>query len=118
MPHRVIASTSLFVFVLIGSLAAGCQSAPSGAPTTPAPAGAGRGAEAVGTPDQEVGPGGSNPVGAGGAPGTGSQQGCIDGPLLKYVGQSPDQCARMRFVCEPGWTYFSDDCGCGCTKQP
>lgn len=116
MPQRLIASTSLLVS--IGPLAAGCQSAQSGAPMTPLPAESAMGAEAGGAPVQGLDAGGGDPVGAGGAPGTGGQQGCTDGPLLKYVGQSPDKCARMRFVCEPGWTYFSDDCGCGCTKQP
>jgi hypothetical protein len=38
-------------------------------------------------------------------------------PKKKYMGNSPDQCARMRFVCEPGMNYFSDDCGCGCQKS-
>ncbi|WP_437952301.1 hypothetical protein WME98_17280 [Sorangium sp. So ce296] len=112
MSHRILASTSLLV--LIGSLAAGCQGAQGGAPMTPVPADGTRSAEPGGAAGQEV----DAPVGAGGAPGTGDQQGCTGGPLLKYVGQSPDQCARMRFVCDPGWTYFSDDCGCGCTKQP
>ncbi|WP_437316053.1 hypothetical protein [Sorangium sp. So ce385] len=116
MPHRIIASTSLLA--LIGSLAAGCQGAQGGAPMTPLPADGARAPESGGALGEEVDAGGGDPVGAGDAPGTGGQQGCTDGPLLKYVGQSPDQCARMRFVCDPGWTYFSDDCGCGCTKQP
>ncbi|WP_437723359.1 hypothetical protein [Sorangium sp. So ce861] len=116
MPHRILASTSLLV--LIGSLAAGCQGAQGGAPMTPLPADGARSAEPGGAAGQEVDAAGGDPVGAGDTPGTDGQQGCTDGPLLKYVGQSPDQCARMRFVCDPGWTYFSDDCGCGCTKQP
>ncbi|WP_437607900.1 hypothetical protein WMF20_44535 [Sorangium sp. So ce834] len=111
MSHRILASTSLLV--LIGSLAAGCQGAQGGATMTPLPADGTRSAEPGGAAGQE-----EDAVGAGGAPDTGGQQGCTDGPLLKYVGQSPDQCARMRFVCDPGWSYFSDDCGCGCTKQP
>jgi hypothetical protein len=35
-------------------------------------------------------------------------------PNKTYVGQSPDQCATIRFVCEEGKEYFADDCGCGC----
>jgi hypothetical protein len=37
-----------------------------------------------------------------------------DDPERKYVGKSRDECARIRFVCQPGWSYFADDCGCGC----
>ncbi|XYH96857.1 hypothetical protein ACMHYB_55300 [Sorangium sp. So ce1128] len=119
MLHRVLLSTSLLV--LFGSLAAACQSAPAGAPMTP-PTESGRGAEAE-APGQALGQddagGGGAPSGAGGATGTGEPQGCgTDSPLLKYVGHSQDDCARIRFACEPGWSYFSDDCGCGCTKQP
>lgn len=33
----------------------------------------------------------------------------------RYVGHSPDECARIRFTCETGEEYFSDDKGCGCT---
>jgi hypothetical protein len=36
----------------------------------------------------------------------------------KYTARSPEECSLIRFVCEPGWGYFSDDCGCGCEKQP
>ncbi len=35
----------------------------------------------------------------------------------KYVGASPAQCAVIRFVCEPGTSYFANACGCGC-QQP
>ncbi len=38
-------------------------------------------------------------------------------PNNKYVGNSPAQCAVIRFACEPGTTYFSNACGCGC-QQP
>ncbi|MGK3984601.1 hypothetical protein WME99_16270 [Sorangium sp. So ce136] len=117
MLHRVLSSTSLLV--LFGSLAAGCQSAPAGAPTAPPPAEGGRVAEAEEALSLDAAGGGGAPTGAGGATGTGQPQGCgTDSPLLKYVGHSPDNCARIRFACEPGWSYFSDDCGCGCTKQP
>ena len=37
-----------------------------------------------------------------------------DDPNKKYVGESPDQCAVIRFTCEEGQEYFADDCGCGC----
>ncbi|WP_437926517.1 hypothetical protein WMF37_47185 [Sorangium sp. So ce291] len=117
MLHRVLLSTSLLV--LFGSLAAGCQSAPAGAPTAPPPVEGGRGAEAEEALSLDDAGGGGAPTGAGGATGTGEPQGCgTDSPLLKYVGHSQDACARIRFACEPGWSYFSDDCGCGCTKQP
>ncbi|XXY54582.1 hypothetical protein WME91_25965 [Sorangium sp. So ce269] len=117
MLHRVLLSTSLLV--LFGSLAAGCQSAPAGAPTAHPPAEGGRGAEAEEALSLDGAGGGGATTGAGGATGTGEPQGCgTDSPLLKYVGHSQDACARIRFACEPGWSYFSDDCGCGCTKQP
>lgn len=38
---------------------------------------------------------------------------CAGTPSDRYVG-TPEQCARMRFVCEPGENYFSNSCGCGC----
>lgn len=38
-------------------------------------------------------------------------------PNKSYVGKSPDACATMRFVCEDGKEYFSDDCGCGCLSK-
>nr|AYM52963.1 hypothetical protein [Jahnella sp. MSr9139] len=37
-------------------------------------------------------------------------------PGKRYVGRSPDDCARIRYVCEPGESQFTDDCGCGCEK--
>lgn len=33
-----------------------------------------------------------------------------------YVG-TPSTCPLIRFVCEPGTSYFANDCGCGC-EQP
>ncbi|MGK4001186.1 hypothetical protein WMF31_01075 [Sorangium sp. So ce1036] len=109
MLHRA-ASSAMFL-VLLGALGAGCQGAKSGAPTA-TPAETGRGAEGGGAPSPADTGDGSD------APDTGGQPGCVDTPFLKYVGQGHDECARIRFVCEPGWIYFSDDCGCGCTKQP
>jgi hypothetical protein len=38
-------------------------------------------------------------------------------PDKNYVGKSPDACATMKFVCEAGKEYFSDDCGCGCVTS-
>lgn len=35
-------------------------------------------------------------------------------PNKDYVGKSPDACATMKFACDEGKEYFSDDCGCGC----
>ena len=31
-----------------------------------------------------------------------------------YVGNSPEQCQVIKFVCVQGKQYFSDDKGCGC----
>lgn len=31
-----------------------------------------------------------------------------------YVGESPEECALIFFVCAEGSEYFADDCGCGC----
>lgn len=39
------------------------------------------------------------------------------GENRKYVSKSPDECSRIRFVCEQAMEYFEDDCGCGCKKQ-
>ncbi len=33
---------------------------------------------------------------------------------LVYIGDSPEQCQVIKFACDPGYTFFSDDCGCGC----
>ena len=35
-------------------------------------------------------------------------------PNKTYVGESPDQCATIKFACDEGKEYFADDCGCGC----
>ncbi|HQY64530.1 MAG: hypothetical protein IPF92_07140 [Myxococcales bacterium] len=37
-------------------------------------------------------------------------------PNRKYRG-NPEQCMLMRFACDPGTSYFSSACGCGC-EQP
>lgn len=38
----------------------------------------------------------------------------------KYIGNSVEECSRIRFVCESGYEYFADEDGCGCqkTKDP
>jgi hypothetical protein len=35
----------------------------------------------------------------------------------RYVGVSKDICARIKFACDAGTSYFADACGCGC-KRP
>ncbi len=35
-------------------------------------------------------------------------------PTRSYVGESPEECAVIKFVCAEGSHYFADDCGCGC----
>lgn len=49
----------------------------------------------------------------------GKHQPCdFTGSLDKtYVGKSPDACMTMRFACDAGKEYFSDDCGCGCVTS-
>jgi hypothetical protein len=37
---------------------------------------------------------------------------CPDGK--KYVGNSAEECMRIRFMCAQGMEYFSDENGCGC----
>jgi len=37
-----------------------------------------------------------------------------DSETKKYVGKGPRGCVAIRYVCEPGEDYFSDECGCGC----
>jgi hypothetical protein len=61
---------------------------------------------------QPPGPGAETPPGD--APG--SQPACdfTADPNKTYVGQSTEQCATLRFVCEEGQEYFADECGCGC----
>lgn len=41
----------------------------------------------------------------------GTKRGGIE---MRYVGNSVDECSRIRFVCQEGEEYFSDDAGCGC----
>ena len=40
---------------------------------------------------------------------------CLDDskPSVERVGD-PLECQLIDFICEEAWTYFSDDCGCGC----
>ena len=32
----------------------------------------------------------------------------------KYFSNSTEQCKAIRFLCIEGYTYFNDECGCGC----
>ncbi len=46
------------------------------------------------------------------------KEGCdYNGESKKYVGKRPDECSRIRFVCEQTMEYFEDDCGCGCKPK-
>lgn len=36
---------------------------------------------------------------------------------INYVSEDPDECSRIRFLCEPSYEPFSDDSGCGCRKK-
>jgi hypothetical protein len=38
-------------------------------------------------------------------------------PNKNYMGKSPGACATMKFTCDPGNEYFSDECGCGCVTS-
>jgi Kazal-type serine protease inhibitor domain. len=40
-----------------------------------------------------------------------------DNPNKKYVAKSVKECSLIKFACESGSEYFSDDCGCGCIKK-
>lgn len=48
------------------------------------------------------------------APTTEAAGGCPNGPQYHYISHSPQQCATIRFFCEPGQEPFFNDCGCGC----
>ncbi|TNE87172.1 MAG: hypothetical protein EP330_19585 [Deltaproteobacteria bacterium] len=39
---------------------------------------------------------------------------CETGLDATYVSEDPDQCAVLRYTCEPGQGAFSNECGCGC----
>lgn len=41
---------------------------------------------------------------------------CPRGADYIYVANSPAQCAVIRYTCDEGYDYFSNDCGCGCVK--
>jgi hypothetical protein len=38
-------------------------------------------------------------------------------PRVHYVSTDPDECAVIRFYCDPGQEPFSNECGCGCIDQ-
>lgn len=40
----------------------------------------------------------------------------VDGMIRRYVANSEEQCAAIRFRCEPGEAYFADKKGCGCER--
>ena len=40
-----------------------------------------------------------------------------EGQSSKYIGKSPEECSRIRFVCEQSMEYFADECGCGCKQK-
>ncbi len=43
--------------------------------------------------------------------------GCDFDPCLgekKYVGNSAEECSRIKFFCAEGYEYFEDENGCGC----
>ncbi len=37
-----------------------------------------------------------------------------DDPRRQYKSRDPSICARMKFGCDEGQSYFGDACGCGC----
>jgi hypothetical protein len=37
-----------------------------------------------------------------------------DDPNRIYISKNPEECATIRFYCEPNMVPFSDECGCGC----
>ena len=65
------------------------------------------------------GPDASNPPASddGGGEDTNASCDFTADPNKTYVGQSPEQCATIRFACEEGKQYFADDCGCGCESS-
>jgi hypothetical protein len=83
----------------------GGSTAPAGAPEPPAPPAEGQ-------------PGGSEAPSGGGETAPPSPEGCGAAAAAeqRYIARSADECARIRFVCEAGEEYFSNDCGCGCQK--
>lgn len=102
---------SLRMLVVLGVLGAGAACSP-----TPGPAPAPSGAAQTGAPDPSATPTPTPPTteptpAAPATPACGTAD-----PAKRYVGRSPDECARIRFVCNAGEEYFSDDCGCGCKK--
>lgn len=39
-------------------------------------------------------------------------------PNVTYVSEDPAQCADLDYQCEPDEEQFSDECGCGCIRNP
>lgn len=46
-------------------------------------------------------------------------QSCMDpdDPNVRYVSDSVEECALIRFACGPGEVGFQDACGCGCVTE-
>lgn len=40
----------------------------------------------------------------------------VNGKIRRYVANSQEQCASIRFRCEAGEEYFADKQGCGCER--
>jgi len=40
-----------------------------------------------------------------------------DDPRVRYVGDSPEECAVIFFGCREGEEYFGGECGCGCISD-
>jgi hypothetical protein len=36
----------------------------------------------------------------------------------QYVAHSPNECASLKYRCQPGSTAFNNACGCGCEQSP
>jgi hypothetical protein len=93
---------SLRRMVLLGALGAGAACGPTQgpAPGVPPPGTA----DPIETPPPPT-PGGPTTPACGAAV-----------PGKRYIGHSADECSRIRFACDAGEEYFSDECGCGCQK--
>jgi hypothetical protein len=42
-------------------------------------------------------------------------QWCAEDEDISYVAEDPDACNDVLIVCQPGWAYFGNECGCGCS---
>lgn len=39
---------------------------------------------------------------------------CEEGEGISYAAEDPETCSTILILCEPGWQYFGNECGCGC----